>query len=470
MGKALNGQGSLYQVKDPKNPGKMLWQASKTVSYTAPNRVIRVTGTGKTRTEALARRDKNILRHYNKRNELPPTDEALRDKDLNLTVARFLYKWLSQQSTSLSTATYKGYLNAVELHLAPPPFGDIVLKRLSKDDVYDHFTKTLPAKKKTRGKGKGVDQLLSITTQRNIWVVFSAAMEVAIDDGLVAKDPRHRNAKPKKSVEELAQEKHRENSYDKETWKPQRVLADLQGHEDEAQWLIQLMLACRQSEKLGLRWSDFNNLFNSKKGAQKTVTFSKQLHRIQVLHGCGLRNRTTQIYPCGFVNANKCPQKTGESGFKLALNTKSQAGFRVIPIPGVLVQVLREHKARQDEWKKSPKWKELPGLENLVFTTKLGTPLRHQQDTKDWRRLCKKHNLGDLKGHSARHFAATIMLNGGVPIDVVANILGHASEIITRDYYSHPGQEAMADALEILNQKILKERNRPANKAEAKDV
>ena len=70
MAKALNGQGSLYQVKDPKNPGKTLWQASKTVSYTAPKKVIRVTGTGKTRTEALTRLDKNVLRHYNKRGDL----------------------------------------------------------------------------------------------------------------------------------------------------------------------------------------------------------------------------------------------------------------------------------------------------------------------------------------------------------------------------------------------------------------
>lgn len=470
MAKALNGQGSLYQVKDPKNPGKMLWQASKTVSYTAPNKVIRVSGTGKTRSEALARRDKNLLRHYNKRGDLHMGEEGLRDKDLNLTVARLLYQWLEYIKSEVRTGTYSGYLSAVELHLAPAPFGDLVVRKLEKRDVETHFRKTLPEKKKTRGAGKGVEPLMAKSTLINVWTVFSMAIEYGISHDYIKSDPRTIHSKPRLKDEDRQIEQKKNLAYGKETWKPQRVLADLKGQEDEAQWLIQLMLACRQSEKLGLRWSDFNNLLSPKKGVMPTVVFENQLHRIQAFHGCGIRNRKTEIYPCGNKHVNKCPQKSEISGYRLEPNTKSSSGIREVPISPVLADVLREHKKRQDEWKKSAKWKELPGLENLVFTTKIGTPLRHQQDTKDWRRLCEKHKLGDLRGHSARHFAATIMVNGGVPIDVVGSILGHASEFMTRDFYTHSTQSAMAEALEVLNTKLLKERNKPANSTEAEDV
>ena len=464
MAKALNGQGSLYQVKDPKNPGKTLWQASKTVSYTAPKKVIRVTGTGKTRTEALTRLDKNVLRHYNKRGDLNMGVSGLRDKDLNLTVARLMYMWLDAIKDEVRAGTYSGYLSAVEQHLAPAPFGDLMVMKLEKREVETHFKKTLPAKRKTRGAGKGVEQLLGKTTLINIWNVFSMAIEYGLSYDYFKNDPRTTLAKPKLKDEDRQVEIRKNLAYGKATWKPQRVLASLVGKEDEAQWLIQLYLACRQSEKLGLRWSDFNNLLTPKKGVTPTVTFENQLHRIQTFHGCGIRNRKSGLYPCGFKNVDKCTKQSEASGYRLEPNTKSEAGIREIPIRPVLADVLRQHKKRQEEWKKSPKWKELPGLENLVFTTKIGTPLRHQQDTKDWRRLCKEHNLGDLRGHSARHFAATIMVNEGVPIDVVGNILGHASEVVTREYYTHENQKAMEDALAILDNKLLKERRAKVKK------
>jgi integrase len=136
--------------------------------------------------------------------------------------------------------------------------------------------------------------------------------------------------------------------------------------------------------------------------------------------------------------------------------------MREIPVPGFLADALRRHKALQDEWKKSPDWKETPGLENLVFTTKLGTPLRHQQDTKDWRRICETLNLGDLRGHTARHFAATTMAARGVPLTTIGAIIGHASETITRLIYTHPDNDAMAEALAVMDTKYRPKKNNKA--------
>jgi integrase len=235
-------------------------------------------------------------------------------------------------------------------------------------------------------------------------------------------------------------------------------LAELAGREDEAQWLFQLVMACRQSEKLGLEWSNFNNLTRPVKGKNPTVVIKQQLARNQVFHGCGIRNPQTGKFPCGVAQANRCPQKTGESGYYIYPSTKTVGGVRELPIPEVLAQVLREHKARQDHWKKAPDWKPPKGLENLVFTTKTGQPIRHQQDTKDWRKLCEELNLGDLRGHTARHFAASTLVSLGYPITFVSQIIGHASEEITRNVYTKSSQEALGPVIQTYEDFMLKDR------------
>ena len=73
-----------------------------------------------------------------------------------------------------------------------------------------------------------------------------------------------------------------------------------------------------------------------------TVVFNQQLERNQVFHGCGPRNARTLEFLCGHKFANKCPDKTGESGYHLTASTKTLAGMREIPVLPELVDVLRK--------------------------------------------------------------------------------------------------------------------------------
>ena len=462
MARNANGLGSVYQIKAPNYTDAKpvyLWQASKTVHYEKPAKVIRVSGTGKTKSEAIARLNKNIKKFYDKRSQLPPKDAGIRDKLLGMTVAEAMYYWLNTEvKDNVNPQVYRGYEHKVELHIAPPPFGEIPIKKLSNVEVREHFQITLKEKLKTRGKGKGVEPLLAPSSIRNVWTVFSMGIAQALEDKIIEDDPRGRYTGPKKTSNEKTHEKRAITDLATEKWKPQRLMGYLEGREDEALWLTQFMLACRQSEKLGLQWSDFSYLLSPKKGKMATVKFRNQLARRQVFHKCGKRDPRTLEYPCGHKGANKCPENKNPSGYYLREITKSEAGDREIPILQTLADVLREHKKRQDEWRQSPIWKPLPGLEDLVFTTKKGTPLSHQQDTKEWRKLCAQFHLGNLRGHTARHFAATILVNQGVPIEIVGDILGHASEVITREVYLHSDKKAMAEALSVLETELLKER------------
>lgn len=459
MAKAANGAGSLYKVQTISGPR---WQYSETEGRDSEGKLIRITGTGRTQFEARQRQKDNAQRYRQKINDLNLPDalngkkgKYLRHSEMNLTVARVCYEWLdSIDESSISPTTRRGYLHRIELHLAPPPFGNLSIRTLTPKQVRFHFQTTLPAKKKTKGVGKGVEPLLGKKGLGNVWTAFSMAINWALEEGHLEKDPRGKNSKPKLSREEVAEDFIKQMEYSKTNWKPSAVLDYLEGRDDEAQWLIQILLACRQSEKLGLEWSSFNNLLSNYQTRPTTVVFKQQLQRNQVFHGCGNRNPRTLLFPCGIRNANSCPAAIGKSGYSLKPSTKTLGGMREIPVPTRLADVLRRYKKIQDGWKKSPEWNPPENLKNLVFTTKTGQPLRHQQDTKDWRRLCKELKLGDLRGHTARHFAATTMASMGVPLSVVGQIIGHASEEITRQIYTHPDSEAMLAALDSWDAKL----------------
>ena len=49
-----------------------------------------------------------------------------------------------------------------------------------------------------------------------------------------------------------------------------------------------------------------------------------------------------------------------------------------------------------------------------------------------------------------RHSAATVMIENGVPLKVVSEILGHFSVSITGDIYGHVSPDAFAQAMDAL--------------------
>lgn len=60
----------------------------------------------------------------------------------------------------------------------------------------------------------------------------------------------------------------------------------------------------------------------------------------------------------------------------------------------------------------------------------------------------KALGLPPIRLHDARHTPATLMLTDGVPVEVVSELLGHASTSITMDTDAHalPGTGAAAGA------------------------
>jgi integrase len=99
-----------------------------------------------------------------------------------------------------------------------------------------------------------------------------------------------------------------------------------------------------------------------------------------------------------------------------------------------MVQELKTYKATAaKERRESAIWHDT----GYVFTSNVGTPLDPRNVAKRFLSACRKAKIGKWHPHELRHTAASLMLANGVPLQVVSDILGHASIRITSDVYGH---------------------------------
>lgn len=131
--------------------------------------------------------------------------------------------------------------------------------------------------------------------------------------------------------------------------------------------------------------------------------------------------------------------------------TKSEASNRRVALPAFVVDALRRHRALQREDRLAATYWADP---DLVFATTIGTPIHRRNVVRWWHYLTEvRAGVGRRRFHSSRHTAATVMLNAGVPLEVVSATLGHAGIGITSDVYAkvRPDyQRSAADAMQAL--------------------
>jgi integrase len=176
-----------------------------------------------------------------------------------------------------------------------------------------------------------------------------------------------------------------------------KVLAAARGDRLEALAVLVLSVGLRQGEALALRWDDVNL-----KGGSVKVT-----------------------------------------------DAKTAAGVRPVALPRFVVDALKEHRARQREERiASDVW----GDPSLVFTTTVGTRIDRRNALRWWHELTIRAGVGRRRFHASRHTAATLMLNNGVPLEVVSNTLGHAGLAITADVYAKVRPELQRRAADTMQE------------------
>ncbi len=338
---------------------------------------------------------------------LTVTREGELPKPTRLTVKVQMESWTKtwiDPENAHKPATGKDYRACTRLHINPE-IGDKALNgegRLNGSDVQTMLNnmKCAPG---SRTPGKAVSE----TMRQHVYDILHAALKRAVTDNKAKSNAADSVPRPGRNTKVFV------------PWTEAQTHDFLDSVEDdrfEALWTIYLMCGPRQGEGIGLRWTDID--FDAGE-----VRFAGQL------------NRKTHLW-------------------ELRKGSKLRPGAPVLmPMPDRVMDLLLERRSiqKREQVKAGPKW--TGNAQDLVFTSRYGTPLCHNNIGDAWRlRVSRVEGLPATKPHGARHFAASYQYAGGADDKRVAAFLGQADNGETaRKVYIHLPPTAAADAVARAN-------------------
>ncbi len=297
----------------------------------------------------------------------------------NVLTGEYLERWVRDVLPTRRTApnTIDLYARVVRLYLTPE-LGSRRLGDLSADDL-EGALRTMAK----RG--------LSRNTLRISRTVLSLALTHAERRGLVASNvarlanlpPRTKDDKPTRRVllpEDVS-----------------RFKTAISGNRLEALWLCGLALGLRPGELAGLTWDSID--LNA---GVLAVTQSRR-HDPDGMH----------------LGAPKTAKAT-----------------RTLKMPGELTDAFRRRRATWEEERASggDGWNPL----GLVFCTITGNPIDRGNLLRSLRRVLNRAGLPTLVPYELRHSATSLMSDAGVPIEQIADVLGHTTTHMVQTVYRHP--------------------------------
>jgi integrase len=314
-------------------------------------------------------------------------DQGLPPPDARLTVEGLLGAWHDEELRHRVVRSTSDNYRSVYVNHITPILGRKVVAKLSLVDV-------------NRLLAQKMDAGLSPSSVNRIRNVLSQALDYAMRQGRVSRNVAALSRGPRQPRREgrtLTPEQARQ------------LLGALHGHRHEALFVLMLMTGVRRGEALGLMWTDVD------------------LKRASVKIRRALRREGGAIV-------------TGEP--------KTSRSRRAVNLPDQVVELLYRHERSQAELREhlGDEWCE----SGFVFTTGHGTPVDPRNLYREFRLVCEAAGIGRWHPHELRHSAASLMLAEGVPLQVVADVLGHASIRMTADVYGHvlpPARRAAADAM-----------------------
>ncbi len=296
-----------------------------------------------------------------------------------ITVEEWLKKWMDEYMMfSIREQTWTSYESVIRLHIIPN-LGNKTVASLTTSVVQKFYNKLL-------SEGK------SGSLVRDAHLILHQAMDVAIKENLIAKNPTNGTKIPK--VE----------------YKPKNILNETQLEmfmeaikEDELWYdffYTEITTGLRRGELCGLKWCDFNET-TGQLNVVRTVTTHK---------GGGL--------------------KTGE--------TKTQKGTRTIYLPPSTVKLLSERKT-----KVSSEWIFPDFYDN-------SKPINPSTAYLKLKAILKNAGLPSIRFHDLRHTFATHALSSGVDARTLSGILGHTNASFTLDTYTHVTNDMQKNASVIV--------------------
>lgn len=131
-------------------------------------------------------------------------------------------------------------------------------------------------------------------------------------------------------------------------------------------------------------------------------------------------------------------------GLTLVEETKGEKDRRV-PFTRWTTAALLAHKAGRAD----------PSPAGMVFRGATGGMLRASTVNKVFHQMLDRLGLPAMRPHDCRHTCATILVAAGVPLRVVADLLGHSAIAVTANTYAHVQPATSRAAVDELESRIL---------------
>ncbi|MEU0820214.1 DUF4158 domain-containing protein [Streptomyces mirabilis] len=168
----------------------------------------------------------------------------------------------------------------------------------------------------------------------------------------------------------------------------------------------------------------------------------------------------------GTASIRRTLQRTNSAGLT-ALPTKTQSSERRIALPTPCLRSLEQHlnRQRQEREAAGAGWKD----SGYVFTRPDGAPIEGATLTRHFNTLLHKARLRRIRFHDLRHSAATLLLEQGVELVVIKELLGHAHIGVTATVYAHVRLRLQRDAIDILSNALRHAANSTAEPDDGDD-
>jgi len=154
------------------------------------------------------------------------------------------------------------------------------------------------------------------------------------------------------------------------------------------------------------------------------------------------------------IKISKQIQYLSERGIYEVENAKTESGNRTIPIQSTLVEILKQHKAWQDEEK--IKWGTNWVESNKLFTKENGELMFPDTPSKWFGKFIKRTNLPIITFHQLRHTYGSLLISQGVDVVTVSKLMGHSSPAVTLKIYAHFIKQRAIEAVDTLENLLIK--------------
>jgi integrase len=326
-------------------------------------------------------------------------------QDRKLTVRELLMDhWLpARRSEGLRPTTLAQYRTVIDKWILPE-IGGLELRKLTPaaaQSMVDNLREGGRRSAKGQSQRRGLaDRSVQMAAQ-----LLKSATRWAVGAGFISRDPLAGYKRPRASAPTM-------NAWTAD--QARTFLAETRNDRLAVGWAICLCRGLRRGELCGLRWSAID------------------------LDEGRLRIVATRVVVDGNP-ADSVP--------------KTRAGIRSVPLDTSLIALLRSHWAVQAAEKLAggPAYQD----EGFLLCDELGRPYHPDWISDLFDQRVRDLDLPRIRLHDTRHTAASLMLASGVPVKVVAEMLGHSSPTITLETYAHVLPGMAEDAGQRLSALVL---------------